>query len=1031
MGKSMNYTDIFSALGFDWKTNLESKTWGFEKNPALEQKLKHSVFFYKSTNEPYTSFYLVTTSLTPDQIKEVRRYVWNKNDADLIFYPYNEDEWVMLYAKYSPVITCKESVLDCFSARDSGTIEKIKRWRFESGIFWSRYYSFIKKSKDKKIDKALVLTLNTLKKDLHDALLELIAEKKERNEIVQALIDRTLYIKYLEDNHIINSYFYTHYFQDEVNYKKLLQNHSAAQINELFKIIHKIFNHALFDKPAIAEKFLTKKVCDLIARSFEADLHTKQLRLYDFQFDVLPVELISYIYEIFLSDKQKENGIYYTPKKLAQLIIDEVIREDKKDEISPILDPSCGSGMFLIAAYQKFLEIAQREGLEPEDPIEKIKYRTRLLSENIFGIEKELTAQRFTLFSLSLQIFKGINAEAVKNFIAKELRQNKQITLFSACSFFENIQHANALDLTNKQPFKDKKFSYVVGNPPFFHIPPNTDEYSKEISFLNTYQAALEGGEPIRAKDIIAGTFQISQCFFFKIQDWADENTRLGFVSNSSSFYNDSSEKFQNYFYSHYGIEKLYELSRVKKMLFEKSAESVVAIIFTRRCQNNSLRYYPVDLGLFYKKPFELLIIKEEDAIPIEQKKLKEKKVRLRDFLRGNEYDRQIIKKLNRLHQLKDYIQSDTNTSTSSATNFFIHRGIEVVGDKEIKKEFDINKSHWEKLSKENQTEYRKKFKSRYVSPIKTKDRNVPFLKPGNINKFNKTISSYIGEDISMFRRPREKKLYKGERIVFKRIGSAINAILLKEFMYFNSGLYVLKLKDKNLYNLIAALMNSKLWNYFIDIYLKKRMDNSYPRINIEDVKKLPIPKDLDEDLVNQISDISQRLTEGKDTYLEKQKALNECIYKLYELSYWEKQRIEDHFLRSGNIGKKGALDKYKSTLKEGLRFYFKNPITLEETSTDFNLIVIKLSLNQNTDTSAGSATTPTAGKTKKYILDEIFEQNPNENFLAGREKIYGKDCVYIIKEDSNKNWTETKAYEDGQDLLKHIIPHTNGERIH
>ena len=64
-------------------------------------------------------------------------------------------------------------------------------------------------------------------------------------------------------------------------------------------------------------------------------------------------------------------------------------------------------------------------------------------------------------------------------------------------------------------------------------------------------------------------------------------------------------------------------------------------------------------------------------------------------------------------------------------------------------------------------------------------------------------------------------------------------------------------------------------------------------------------------------------------------------------------------------------------------------------------------------------------------MLNEIFEQNPNANFLASQEKIFGKDCVYIIKEDINKNWTETKAFEDGQDILKHLIPNENGERIH
>ena len=226
----------------------------------------------------------------------------------------------------------------------------------------------------------------------------------------------------------------------------------------------------------------------------------------------MPVEFISYIYEVFLSEKQKENGIYYTPKKLAQLIVDEVINEDR---IGSILDPSSGSGMFLIIGFQRLLEIAQKQGLEPENNIEKIRFRNKLLYDNIFGIEKELTAQRFTLFSLSLQIFTGINPNDIEEFIANELKENKKIDLFSRHSFFENIKHANTLNVSEK-PFEGKQFSYLIGNPPFFEIP-NTDEYKSEISFLGSYKISFTNEDKVIAQNIV-GKSQISQCFFLKIK---------------------------------------------------------------------------------------------------------------------------------------------------------------------------------------------------------------------------------------------------------------------------------------------------------------------------------------------------------------------------------------------------------------------------------------------------------------------------------------------------------------------------------
>jgi hypothetical protein len=1012
----MDYIDFFSNLGFNFKNDLKPSSIEIEKNQSLSKKLANSVFFYKNPNNTNTSFYLITVVLSESEIELLRKHIWNKNDADLIFYSNASDKIEMLYAKYSPKIKHKESILDSFSAsiQDLEKIENIKQWQFDSGIFWLNYYSLIDKNKYKGIDKELVSTLKALKEQLFITLYRLISDENKCNEVVQALIDRTLYIKYLEDNHIINSHFYKHYFNDfNLNYETLLRNNSGSDLNKLFKKIHEIFNNALFDQPTIDVNFLNYEVCNLIATSFSANLNTGQLRLYDFQFDILPVEFISYIYEVFLSEKQKENGIYYTPKKLAQLIVDEVINEDK---IGAILDPSSGSGMFLIVGYQRLLEIAQKHNLEPANNIDKIKFRIKLLSENIFGIEKEAIAQRFTLFSLSLQIFTGINPIDIKEFIANELKENKKIDLFSEYSFFENIKHSNSLDIS-ENPFEGKSFSYLVGNPPFFEIP-NTDEYKSEISFLNNYTITYANKKDILAKNIV-GRSQISQCFFLKIKDWSNENTRLGFVSNSSNFYNDYSQEFQEYFYSNYGIEKIYELSKVKKILFEKAKESVLAIIFTNKALNNIIKYYYIELGLFSEKPFELLIIQEDKFIEFEQLKLKNTEIRLRDFLIGNEYDNDLIKKLNSYNSLESYIQTDNGA-------YFLHRGIEIVGFEEIKKEFDINEKNWESFSQKQKKECYDNFRSKYSSIEKTFEFNIPFIKPINIEKFIvSSYDSYLGDDISMFHRPRKRELYEEDRIVWSRIGKSLKAVYIKDSMYFDFDLYVLKLKS-DLYHLIVAILNSDLVNYYINIHLKKRMDGSFPKIGMEDIKKVPIPKEIDQNFVSEISTISKGLTEGKFEYTEIEHELNELIFNLYELSYWEKQRIRDYFLTKEKIGrKKNKLEVYKETIKDSISFYLENDINIEESTADFNLRVIKISLNSN------SINTPKVDKVRKYILNEIFEQNSNGNFLASQEKIYSKDCVYIIKEDINKNWTETKAFEDGQDILKHLMLNYDGERVY
>ncbi len=1001
---------IFSGLGFDLKSDFESKRIAsIEQKSDLHKKLHNSFYFYKAPNQTNTSFYLITILLNSYELNEIRKFIWNENIADLIFYITDDKsrDLGLFFAKASPKLNFKTLTIDSFSTsiEDEVKMANIKKWQFDSGAFWFNYHTFLNKTQHKSIDKVLISTLTTLKAQLSDLLTKNIENPSLRVEIVQALIDRTLYIKYLEDNHIINSYFYTHYFGNErLDYKTLLSSNKKKSLNKLFKIIHKIFNNSLFDKPSIKDDYLTNEVCELLYNSLGTDLETNQLRLFDFQFNVIPVEFISYIYEIFLSEKQKENGIYYTPKKLAQLIVDDVIIEGG---VGKVLDPSCGSGMFLIVAFQKLLENSAEKKFKKIE--KKIEFRTKLLSENIFGIEKEITAQRFTLFSLSLQLFRGIDPLEIREFISKQLKENKEVSLFSKYSFFGNIVHTNSLSIQDV-PFKNKNFDYIVGNPPFFEI----KQTYEEISFLNKYELEF-GSTIIKAKDIV-GKHQISQCFLLKIKDWANKKTRFGFVSNSSNFYNDNSNKFQEFFYSTYNIEKIYELSKVKKILFEKAKESVVALIFSDQNSNDNLiEYYPVDLGVFSEKPFELLIIQEDKSIFIKQSLLNQS-VRLRDFLVGNEYDRKLIDLLNKNDKLENYILKNNKG------NYFIHRGIDLVGFREAQKEFEISTEKWGRMTTKDQRNYKNQFVKKYSSESENKKFDTPFIKPKDINRFSiKSFSSYLG-DISMFHRPRKQEIFTGDRIIWSRIGKSIKAIYYKDKLFFDFDLYVIKLNNNGYYNFIAAILNSQLSDYFINLYLKKRIGSSFPKIGKEDIKKIPIPQKIDQGVLGQISSISEKLKQGENND-ELIPRLNELIFELYNLSYLEKQRIRDYFLSKTKITKTGnELEKYKAVLVDTVSMYLRNPIDIIFSKTDFNLIVAKVVLNQKPNTSS-------ADKVKYYMLSEIFEQNPNENFLASQEKIYGRDCVYILKKGINLNWTETKAYEDGKEILKYIVP--NGERIH
>ena len=218
------------------------------------------------------------------------------------------------------------------------------------------------------------------------------------------------------------------------------------------------------------------------------------------------------------------------------------------------------------------------------------------------------------------------------------------------------------------------------------------------------------------------------------------------------------------------------------------------------------------------------------------------------------------------------------------------------------------------------------------------------------------------------------------------------------------------------MYDLFTAIINSDIINYFINLVHRKRSTSSYPKIGYNAIKNIPIPKELDEKLVSEISEISKQLTEGELKYEgETKDKLNELIYDLYDLDYLERQRIKDFFTED-----KQQIDfkNYKETLFYTLEMYFKNKPIIEYYPDDkfgFDLSVVAIYFNNK------EREYPTAKKTLNYIISEEILKNTKENFLVLREKIITKDCIYIIKSNKFKNWSETKAYEDGKNILKLI----------
>lgn len=130
------------------------------------------------------------------------------------------------------------------------------------------------------------------------------------------------------------------------------------------------------------------------------DLGSGQVILWPlYAFDVIPLEFISSIYETFVTKRAAADGIFYTPAHLVDFILDRVLPWNDLNWDLKILDPACGSGIFLVKAFQR---LVHRWKLAHPGAMPRVETLRRLLERNLFGVDKDEHAVRVACFSLYL-----------------------------------------------------------------------------------------------------------------------------------------------------------------------------------------------------------------------------------------------------------------------------------------------------------------------------------------------------------------------------------------------------------------------------------------------------------------------------------------------------------------------------------------------------------------------------------------------------------------------------------------------------
>ena len=354
------------------------------------------------------------------------------------------------------------------------------------------------------------------------------------NEAIQRIIDRILFVRICEDRGIETGrpleLLLAEWRDIETGrppFYPILVSH--------FRALDSSFNGALFsehfsEQLVVPDTFLNNIINDLSSEDSP------------YLFNTLSVDIIGSVYERFIGktvhisagnrpradvelkpELRKAGGVFYTPQYIVNYIVEKAVSpllegKNPKDVAKiKVLDPSCGSGSFLLRVFERVCEhhlkwyAAHPDQRKPElcheDESGSLQLTTHLkrsiLLNNVFGVDIDAQAIEVSMLSLYLKILEGETRSSL----------NRQQRLFPKETFLpdlsSNIRLGNSLissDFLNEHEeatvqnlfdwpsvfpkiMRQGGFDAVVGNPPYV-----TGEFipDDQISYLKrTYQSAV------------------------------------------------------------------------------------------------------------------------------------------------------------------------------------------------------------------------------------------------------------------------------------------------------------------------------------------------------------------------------------------------------------------------------------------------------------------------------------------------------------------------------------------------------------
>lgn len=518
-------------------------------------------------------YFRVMDRIVPSEVAAIHRLFWNQGVAPILVLIDSTE--VHVYSGLTQPAPGSSPEI-----QRKGFIETLNRVsdelrRFIISVETGEYFHAHRRSFNprERVDRRLLRHLQAARQ----RLAEVQAARLEPHTL-DALLCRLVFTCYLFDRKVIDRDYLENigirkagHLRDILN--RTPRTDAKSDLYKLFSQLGEDFNGDLFCDDLDAEARQVKVDHINIVNDFfqGTDPCSGQQSFWPFEFGIIPIETISAIYEHFLKaagqKQKKEAGAFYTPRVLAELVLDVALDNVPSLLDKRFLDPACGSGIFLVGLFKRLAEEWCRKN--PKAGYDaKLLGLTRILKGSLFGIDKNRTACLIAAFSLYLALLDYLSPPDIRR-VLKKVKVLPRLVRDAGSS----IGTIRCADYFTADADLAENVHFVVGNPPWASV---KEPDSPAARWCSAHKFVFPG------RQIAAG-------FVWKAPGSLEAGGKVCFVLPHGLLFNHNKTAldFHREWLRRHRIELIINLADYQYFLFEEARAPALVVRYSRQAPSS------------------------------------------------------------------------------------------------------------------------------------------------------------------------------------------------------------------------------------------------------------------------------------------------------------------------------------------------------------------------------------------------------------------------------------------------------------